>query len=158
MSDPREAALELLRSATLASFELVDVEVGDLAPEGSMSAVLQVHEDDLDWSAHALMFAICALSFEDARPAGGSALEYAGDDDELTVGDFATHLRFERGQLAIHLDYLRGRMVKTTMSVSAEGRVEIATVNRGQSLARWLDRLQGRGHVTLLASTAPAEA
>ena len=144
----RAAGFELLKTATLIDFEVVETEVGDLAPEGSMKAFLQFTEpEDVEWGGLAFMFAVVAISFTEARPAGHSDIAYAGDDDEFWVSDLVEHFKFEHGRLHVYVDYLRGRLVKTDIDVYADGKVVIQTVNRGQSLGRWLDRLKGKRHL-----------
>lgn len=150
MPNDRTAGYELLRTAALAEFEGVEAEVGDLAPEGSMRAVVQLDPDDVEWAGLGFMFAVLVLSFGDARPAGGSELDYSGEADEFGVADLIEHFRFENGRLHVYIDYLRGRLVKTDVAVSQDGRVEIQTVNRGQSLGRWLGLLHGRRHVVVV--------
>lgn len=144
----RAAGFELLKTATLIDFNVVETEVGDLAPEGSMKVVLQFTEpEDVEWGGLAFMFAMAAISFNEARPAGQSDIAYVGDEDEFGVGDLTEQFRFERGHMHIYLDYVRGRMVKTDIDVFADGKVVIQTVNRGRSLGRWLDLLKGRRHL-----------
>jgi hypothetical protein len=144
----RAASFELLKTATLIDFEVVETEIGDLAPEGSMKALIRFAEpEDVEWGGLAFMFAVAAISFNEARPAGHSDIAYAGDDDEFWVGDLVEHFRFEHGRLHLYVDYLRGRLVKTDIDVYADGKVVIQTVNRGRSLGRWLDLLKGRRHL-----------
>ncbi len=40
--------------------------------------------------------------------------------------------------------YIRGRRVETDITVRSDGSVTIATVGRGKSPLRWLDRLKGK--------------
>ncbi|GEM_PF-1737869 len=143
-TDPNRAtAHDLLRQAATTDFELVELREGDLAPGGSVHAVLRIDEDDVETSAFGLLFALGVLSFTDARPAGASELHYE-PTDEWTVGDLVRHLSFERGHLHFHADYVRGRLVKTTIDVAPNGRVTLQTVNRGGSARRWLDLLRGQ--------------
>ncbi|MBA2320810.1 MAG: hypothetical protein H0V89_06610 [Deltaproteobacteria bacterium] len=142
MGDDRAAGLELLKTATLIDFEIIET---DLAPEGSMKGILQFTEaEDVEWGGLAFVFAIAVISFNEVRPAGHSDIAYAGDDDEFTVGDLVEHFRFGHGRLHIYLDYVRGRLVKTDIDVYKDGKVVIQTVNRGQSLGRPLDLMKGK--------------
>jgi hypothetical protein len=100
-------------------------------------------EDVVAWGALGFIFVLAMLSFGDARPRGGSTLEYV-EHDELEVFDFLEGLRFERGELHFYGDYIRGRRVKTGITVQRDGTVEIETFGRGKSATRWLDRLQGK--------------
>ena len=68
----------------------------------------------------------------------------AGKATELTFqNDMLRHLSFERGQLRMHVDYLRGRCIKTTVVASSDGLVVLETTNRGQAATRWVQRLKG---------------
>jgi hypothetical protein len=71
--------------------------------------------------AWGLIFALGVLSFADARPRGISGIDFAEKDD-WCVGDMLRHLRFERGRLHFHADYVRGRMMKTTIDIDKEAR------------------------------------
>jgi hypothetical protein len=158
-TDPNvTTARELLRQAATTDFEIVAVTEGDLAPGGSMDIVLRFDEDDVETSAFGIIFAIGVLSFHDARPAGASEMHFEADD-EWTVGDMVQNLAFERGRLHFYADYVRGRLMKTTVDVHRDGTVTIQTVNRGGSARRWLDMLRCRsvgGPVSLVAQEAPA--
>ena len=90
------------------------------------------------------------MSFNDARPAGHSDIDYAGDEDEFTIGDLVETLEFD-GRLYLYVDYLRGRLVKTDIYLHQDGKVVIETINRGQSLRRWLDLLKGKRHISAVA-------
>jgi hypothetical protein len=46
---------------------------------------------------------------------------------------------------------LRGRCVKTDVTVRADGSVTIKTRNRGESALRWLEFLKGRKHLEAVA-------
>jgi hypothetical protein len=157
--DPNRAAgQELLRQATLTDYEVVKIIEGDLAPEGSMHIGLRIDEDDVEIFAFGIIFTIGVLSFHDARPAGASEIDFEAED-EWTVGDMVQHLSFECGRLHFYADYVRGRLMKTTVNVHRDGRVNIQTINRGGSARRWLDMLRGkgvRGPVSLVAEEAQA--
>ncbi len=118
-------------------------------------------EDELDLDDHVehlslpLLFGVAALSFADAVPAGNSG-EFGFDpNDQLRAEDVLRHLRYRRGELSVYLDYLRGRMIKTTVVVRPDGRFTIDTVNRGEAATRWLEMLQGRMHANA-PSSVPA--
>lgn len=66
------------------------------------------------------------------------------------VGDLFECLRFVDGELRFTSDYLRGRGMKTDITVRKEGQLTQHTRLRGQAVFRWLDRLQGKKLVTLL--------
>jgi hypothetical protein len=144
---------------------LVDFKVGDPIIQSSIDGEyislqvdLQIGTDDEDeeystnaveWAAFGLIFALGVLSFADARPRGHSDIDFV-DDDEFTVGDLFECLRFVNGELHFESDYLRGRCMKTDITVRKDGRVTLSTRNRGQAALRWLDRLQGKKMMTLV--------
>ncbi len=72
------------------------------------------------------------------------------EDDEFTVADLFECLRFANGELRFSADYLRGRCMKTDITVRRDGRVSLSTRNRGQAALRWLDRLQGKKNLRLV--------
>ncbi len=106
-------------------------------------------EDIAEWAAFGLIFALAVLSFADARPRGHSDIDFV-EDDEFTVGDLFECLRFVNGELRFSVDYLRGRCMKTDITVRRDGRVTLSTHSRGEAALRWLDRLQGKKLLTLI--------
>jgi len=95
------------------------------------------------------LFALAALSFDDARPGGYSETEFV-ENDEFTVADFLYVLRFVRGESHLEVDYLRGRCVKTDVVARRDGLVTLETRCRGESALRWVDRLKGKKKLTLV--------
>ena len=108
-------------------------------------------QDLVEWGAFGFLFVLALLSFADARPRGFSENEYS-EADELRLADFLDGLTFRRGTLHFHADYLRGRRVKTGITVTAQGSVIIETIGRGKAPLRWLDRLKGKGGLRVVAS------
>lgn len=100
-------------------------------------------EDLVEWTAFGLMFVLGQLAFDDARPRELSALDYR-ERDELSVADFFEGLTFRGGALHFRADYIRGRRVKTDITVRSDGSVTVTTVGRGKAPLRWLDRLKGK--------------
>jgi hypothetical protein len=96
----------------------------------------------VQWGAFAFVYAIGLLSFADARPRGGSVRDYA-EGDQFAVTDLLDALRFRDGALRLELDYLRGRRLKTRLTVRADGTGELETVGRGKAALRWIARLRG---------------
>jgi hypothetical protein len=92
------------------------------------------------------------MSFHDARPRGVSGMDFK-ERDEFTVADLHDHLRYERSELHFSADYVRGRCLKTDITIRPDGRVTIETRNRGESAPRWVQLPKGRKH---LAAVAPA--
>lgn len=98
---------------------------------------------DVEHYAFAVIYALGVLSFADARPRGVSDIDFQEKDD-WTAADMLRHLRFERGELRFYADYVRGRCLKTTIVVRADGTFVLDTVNRGEAATRWIARLQGK--------------
>ncbi len=146
-----ETEADLLRRATLISFEVVSVEEDALAPAGSVRLRLRADPEDLEDGAVALLLALTGLSFGEARPAGMSDIDYAGDQDRWTAADLLAHLHYRRGGLHVYLDYVRGRMLKTTIDIDAKGNIELLVVNRGSTALRWVDLLRGHRHLAEVA-------
>lgn len=80
------------------------------------------------------------------------ALDYR-ERDELSVSDFFEGLAFRRGELHFRADYIRGRRVKTDITVRSDGSVTVTTVGRGKAPFRWLDRLKGKKRCASLATS-----
>ena len=53
-------------------------------------------------------------------------------------------LRYIRGELHLYCDYIRGRCLKTGITVRPDGHVTLTTWGRGEAALRWLDRLKGK--------------
>ncbi len=135
----------------------------------------KILRNDVEDGALALIFAVAALSFHDARPRGTSDVDYAERDD-WTLEDLCQHLHFTRGTLHLDTDYVRGRMMKTSVTVWPTGLVgkratraptasagvvatarveEIRTINRHQMASRWIDLLKGKKHLRLVSGESP---
>ena len=41
-------------------------------------------------------------------------------------------------------DYVRGRMMKTDVTVFPDGRFTLTTTNRGEAASRWVAQIQGK--------------
>ncbi len=85
------------------------------------------------------IFALAVLSFADARPRGVSGIDYQ-EQDEFNVADLIEHLRYERGELRFSADYVRGRCMKTDITVRPDGTARLQTRARGETPLRWLSR------------------
>lgn len=143
-----DAVYQLARSAALARFRILSVE-GEEHPDRSwLRITCHNHREDLPWATIPLLHALGTLSFGDARPRGSSGIDYQ-DGDEWTAADLLQRLRFERGRLGLEADYVRGRMMKTTVSVDAQGRMTVEARNRHEMALRWLGSLKGRKHLRL---------
>jgi hypothetical protein len=145
-SDNKPIEYDLLRDGTLfEEIEILDTKVEPTVgnEDWHVRISFRVEEDLLESCAFGLVYVLGLLSFHDGRPRGVSGAWFE-DDDQFTAADMLRHLRLERGKLHLDIDYLRGRCLKTTVDVSADGRVLLETVNRGQAATRWVDRLKGK--------------
>ena len=96
---------------------------------------------DVEWAAVGFIYAIGVLSFAAARPRGVSGMHFE-PQDQWTAADLLRHLRYERGRLVCETDYVRGRMMKTTVTVFPDGRFTLTTTNRGEAASRWVAQIQ----------------
>ena len=146
----------LLETGTLVLFRVVDAHT-ELSPDKEnifVRADLVFEGDDQDiepaeiveWSAFGFLFTLAALSFHDARPRGISELDFQ-PGDEFTVADFFECLTFGERGLRLHTDYVRGRSMKTDITIRPDGSVTLTTWSRGQSALRWIDQLQGKKRI-----------
>jgi len=156
----RMTGYELIKTATLVNFDIIEKEAQP-SPDGEETCVRiemllgEEEEDgerteDVEWGALGFIFALAVLSFHGARPRGVSDMHYE-DEDEFTVADFMQNLRYERGELRFTGDYLRGRCMKTDVTVRPNGSVTLTTRNRGESALRWVDRLKGKKVLQLVS-------
>lgn len=151
-TDDRIAAVHLLETGTLVPFQIVEEQVVAGSDAGEFSVRIELTMDGEDeaeagdvvsWGALGFMFVLATLSFADARPRGASAPKYEEQDD-FRVCDFLERVSFEHGELHFYGDYLRGRRMKTGITVRSDGSVRLETLGRGKAAARWLARLQGK--------------
>jgi hypothetical protein len=157
MNDTEQsAAHRLLKTGTLVLFRVVDTTT-ELSPDKEnvfVRADLGFEDDDEDtdpgeiveWAAFGFLFTLAVLSFHDARPRGLSAIDYH-PNDEFTVADFLDCLSYKHGELRLQTDYVRGRSMKTEVTIRQDGSVTLTTWGRGQSALRWLDQLQGKKRI-----------
>ncbi|MGH1348716.1 MAG: hypothetical protein ACRBN8_44680 [Nannocystales bacterium] len=139
---------ELIRSGTAVELEVVETKVEPTVGDDDthVRVVFRIPEDDVESVSFGLIYTLGVLSFHDGRPRGVSG-KWFEDDDEWTAGDMLRGLEFTRGRLHWHADYVRGRCIKTTIEVSPDGTVLVETVNRGEAVLRWIDRLRGKQHI-----------
>ena len=159
--DSRSVEQRLFETGTLVRFRILDTHT-EVAPDGKnlfvrMDLVLEDEEHDVEpeeiveWGAFGFLFALAALSFQDARPRGMSELDFE-TEDVLTVADFLDALSFGRNGLSMQTDYVRGRSMKTEATVRPDGTVRLTTWGRGTSALHWLGRLQGKKRVQLVST------
>ena len=150
------AAHGLLETGTLVRFRVVDTHT-QVSPDKEnvfVQADLVFTGDDeetdpgeiTEWAAFGFLFTLAALSFHDARPRGMSEIDYH-PHDEFTVADFFDCLSYKHGELRLVTDYIRGRSMKTDVTIRPDGTVTLTTWGRGQSALRWLDQLQGKKRI-----------
>lgn len=162
-SDLRRVGFELLAKGAGVAFEVVDQKI-ETPPGGDQTYVHidlllgepdeddpEYRSEDHEWGSLGFFFCIGALSFADARPRGISDIHYV-DDDEFTLADLLEHIRYVRGELHFSTDYVRGRCMKTDVTIRKDGSATIETHNRGQVALRWIDRLKGKKILELVQS------
>jgi hypothetical protein len=159
----RMAGYDLLKTGTLVHFDITKTEVErpEHIDETLVRVELQLGEveddertNDVEWGAFGFIYVLGLQSFADARPRGVSDMHFE-ENDEFGVADLIAHLRYERGRVCFAVDYLRGRCVKTDITVSPDGKVVLETRCRGEAALRWVDRLKGKKPLQLVT---PAEA
>lgn len=153
--------LELIRDAVHANIVVADTRIAPTSADDKHVAIegrlgLEEDEDglpenDVEHYAFAFIYALGAQSFADARPRGVSGMDY-DEKDEWSAADMLRCLKFRDGALHFYADYVRGRCLKTTIEVRADGTFLIDTVNRGEAATRWVARLQGQKTLRAVAS------
>jgi hypothetical protein len=164
MSDELPIEYELLKDVVALNLKVLDTKIEHFMENIHVKIVMQdVDEDEEDESSNViescawgLIYALGVLSFADARPRGVSDMHYV-EKDEWHVGDMLRHLRFERGCLHFYADYVRGRMLKTTIDIDRDGKITLETVNRGEAATRWVSKLQGKKVIALVDDDPAAE-
>jgi len=159
-STERAAAYKLLETGLLVAFHVVETDIEPTPDGGFVRIELQLGEtdengdrsDDQEWGAFGLIFCLATLSFQDARPRGSSDMDFA-DRDELTVADLHDGLRYSSFGLRFTADYVRGRCMKTDITIRPDGSATLETRNRGESAVRWLETLRGRKHLRAVAAS-----
>lgn len=148
----KEAGHWLIEQAVIVGPEIQIVNCDHQTFEGGGSQsnlILRVAEEDVDWCAFGLIFSIAVLSFADARTRGMSDIDFI-DSDEFSVKDFFECLHYEDGQIKFYADYIRGRCMKTRITVEKDGTVRLGAVNRGEAANRWVDKLKGKKLIQLV--------
>jgi len=138
----REIGYKLLEQVVGLELRNVETEYTDHSG-GVMRIQFMIDGEDVATSAFGLIFAFGVLSFHDARPRGMSAMDFK-EKDEWHVADMLWCIRFEDGILRFYADYVRGRMVKTSVDIHKDGSVKIQTVGRARVAEGWVARLQGK--------------
>ena len=151
------AGKHLLKNGSLVEFKILDTQVlpGFDDAEFGFRIDLRLGEeeddsDEVEWGGLGFCFVLAVLSFADARPRGASEIDYQ-EDDQITLTDFLEGFSFVRGELHFRGDYIRGRRLKTDISVKPDGLVRLETVGRGKAALQWLDRLKGKKMMSLIS-------
>ncbi len=157
-NEERSIGYRLLETGTLAGFRIVDTST-ELTPDKENVCVrveleFQAEEDDdpadiVEWASFGFIFVLAVLSFTDARPRGSSEVDF-NTKDEFNVGDFLQCLSFGKSGLHFRADYIRGRCLKTDITIRPDGSATLTTWGRGQAALRWLDRLKGKKFMEVL--------
>lgn len=153
VSDDEPIELDLLRSGTCVDLHTQepsvnpvphadDVWIGDRVHVRVEGRIGTEEDDDVEFAALGLIYTFGALSFADATPRGNSKFEYRMQD-QWTAADMLRHVHFVRGELHFYADYVRGRMMKTTVTIRKDGTFVLETVNRGEVVLAWLAKLKG---------------
>lgn len=159
MTDEPQVAIEFewIKDALAADVEIRKTEINPTTDddkhvriEGRLGGE---EDDDVAWAALPVIYVLGALSFEDARPRGYSEADFV-KKDAWKAEDMLRHLRFERGELYFYADYVRGRMMKTTVTIRKDGTFTLESVNRGEAATRWAMRLQGKKILGAVPSAA----
>lgn len=164
MSDELPIEYELLKDVVPLNLKVLDTKIEHFMENTHVKIVMQdVDEEEEDENSNViescawgLIYALGVLSFADARPRGVSDMHYV-EKDEWHVGDMLRHLRFERGRLHFYADYVRGRMLKTTIDIDRDGKITLETVNRGEAATWWVSKLQGKKVIGLVEDDTAVE-
>ena len=146
MTEPRYE-FALIEAALLTPIEMIKKE--DNKPLEHFRIECKIDEEDVSTSAFGLIYTLSLLSFRDARGAGYSETQFIDNDDWLAL-DMLSKLEFNSGGLLFYADYVRGRRMKTTITMNAEGILIIETSGRGSSVERWVLTVQGKKVISVI--------
>ena len=155
----RPAWQQLLETGILVQFRILDTHT-EPAPDKENVALradlVFIGDDDdtepsevAEWGASGFLYTLASLSFDDARPRGYSGVDFESEDS-FTVSDFFEGLGYKNGDLHLSVDYVRGRCIKTDITIRPDGTATLETWGRGQTALRWLDKLQGKKKLALV--------
>ena len=134
---------EYIGQAAATEFKLVKSNSSQAGDIPSQQIRLLIDEDDIETSAFGILYSVSLLSFLQARPAGVSVIDFR-EQDLWSVEDLLRHVSFEHGKLRFYADYVRGRLMKTTVEISRDGSVVIETINREDEATQWAEYLLGK--------------
>jgi hypothetical protein len=152
-STDRTAGYKLIHTGSLVNFDIIDTKIDESVGGDEAIVRIELHlgeqeEEDLrsedhEWGGFGFIFCLAVLSFADARPRGVSDMHFV-EGDEFTVEDLFDCLRYEHGELRFSADYIRGRCVKTDITIRRDGTATVQTRCRGEAATRWVARLKGK--------------
>lgn len=157
MNRPEE--IELLETGSAVELKIIEKAVSactDGEEAHTIVKLIMLDDDEVDgyqsveWGSFGFIYSLAFLSFDGAKPRDLSEIDY-NKDDYFTLGDMISNLSFSNSKLSFYCDYLRGRLVKTKISIESNGLVELQTTFRGGSLITWLDKLQGKKTLGVVA-------
>ncbi len=148
--NPQE--IELFKTGLIVDFQIVHAQVIACSNAEEAHSVVELMmldegEEDgyqtVEWGSFAFIYCLVTLSFDDAKPRNVSEIDY-NDNDYFSISDLVACLSFSDSKLVFYCDYLRGRLVKTHISIESNGKVVVKTTFRGNALSIWLQKLQGK--------------
>jgi len=150
MSEDPPIEKELLRSALLLELEVTE----RLRPGGAEADWIRLRGrftefEDVAWGAFPFLYFVTMLSFLEAGPAGSSEIHFR-EEDGWYAEDVLRALRYESGELRVDTDYVRGRRMKTTVSITPDGTFLVEAHDRMDGAERWIGRLQGERQATIV--------
>ncbi len=134
---------EYIGQAVASDFKLVELNSSQVGDIPTQQIRLLIDEDDVETSAFGILYSVSLLSFLQARPAGVSEIDFR-EQDVWSAEDLFRHLSFEHGRLHFYADYVRGRLMKTTVEISKDGSLVIETINRADEATQWAEYLLGK--------------
>lgn len=143
MHQERPLIQEYISQTVTTNFKLVESKLNQVGDIPSQQIKLLIDEDDVETSAFGIMYSVSLISFLQARPAGVSVIDYQ-EQDIWSVEDLHRHISFSQGKLNFYADYVRGRLMKTSIEISKDGTVVIETINRADQASQWAEYLLGK--------------
>lgn len=138
---------KFFKDALIVDYKILNTQIQPTTDEDAhvvIDARLGEEDDtDVEWAAFGVIFVLSGMSFTDARPRGNSDMHYDTLDD-WHIEDMLENLSFENGELRFYADYVKGRMMKTSIIIRKDGTLRLETFNRGETATRWIPRLQGK--------------
>jgi len=142
----------LFEDGRVLDLKVVETKIETLdAAIGRVRITLKDDPEALATCAWGLIFAIGALSFDDAE------IDLVANDEWMAAAMLRC-LSFDRGRLYFHADHVRGRCMKTTIEIDREGTITLETLSRGEAATRWISKLQGKRASPVVQDSASLDA